>query len=73
MGKPFLDTIHTVIDVVTIELIVIRVFNESVVTKFFEPSEYFDIIMACLYEEGCEDLKYGSCFALMMARRKNKR
>lgn len=44
MGKPFLATSRTIIDVVVGELIM-RVYNNFVVIKYFEPSDYLDDIM----------------------------
>lgn len=49
------------------------VFNQSVVIKVFELIEYLEDIMAWLEEDQYEDSKSGSCFALIMVRRKKKR
>lgn len=35
--------------------LIMRVHDDSVVIKDFEPSEYLDDILACLEEEKCED------------------
>lgn len=47
MGETFLAIGHTIIGVAMRELIM-RVFNEFMVMKIFEPSDYLDDIMTCL-------------------------
>lgn len=50
MGRPFSAIGHSIIDVAARELIA-RVFNESMVIKVFDASEYLDDIMTCLEDE----------------------
>lgn len=66
-----LTTSNTITNEAARELFM-TLFNESMVIKIFELSEYLDAIMACLEEGQCGDLKCGTCFTLMMARRKKK-
>lgn len=49
-----------------------RVYDESVVIKVFEISDYLEDIMACLKEDQREDSKCSSCLALMVRKKKKK-
>lgn len=64
MGRLFLPSGSTINDVAVGELMM-RVFNEFVVIKVFEPSEYLYDKMTRLEMVQCEDSKCGCYFSLI--------
>ena len=72
MGRPFLATGRTLIDVVNGELIM-RVYDEFVVIKVFTKSDYLEDIRACKEEDSCDDFKCASCFAMFVKNKKKKK
>lgn len=72
MRWPFLTSGCIIIDVAA-RVLIMLVYNESVMIKVFKQSDYFDDIMACLEEDQYENSKCASCFVLMATKRKKKR
>ena len=72
MGRPFLATGRTLIDVENGELIM-RVYDEFVVIKVFTTSDFLEDIRACQEENSCDDIKCASCFAMFVKNKKKKK